>query len=292
VGRADVLECLTTRTELFGPSAIIRVRNASPGAATPVVSASARNVTTGVSVTFSPGDTNATSDDTWTVKYQAGTINFEQTYSGLTASSDVLTRYRAAGATQNGLNSSFFLFDFDTALTGALNYVTLAAYERNIGTDGAELAFMPIGLRTAGSAMPTTGSAQFRGATRGLYVSSAGELFGTTSALRMTANFESGAISGQTSNFKFQNGNGALATRTELLDFVFSGRIDQANARFSGTALTGSLSGGGIGISGTVEGTFNGPTSAPATEAALTYALGNAGSGAYMLGGGVMGRTP
>ena len=267
------------------------MRNAAPGAATPVVSATVRPVDPGVNVVIDPGATSATSDDTYTVNFQAGGVNFSQTYTGLTQASDVLTNYRRATATgSDGLESAFYIFDFDQALTGALNYVTLAAYERQVGTDGAELAFLPIGRRSI--SVPSTGTALFRGATRGLFVSGAGELFGTTSEVSLTANFGAGTVSGQANRFRFQNSSGALVTRPEVLDFIFNGSLNGTTASFGANAVGSPISTNGLGITGRVEGQFFGSTTGGPTEVGLTYALGNPSTGPYMLGGGVMGKLP
>lgn len=179
-------------------------------------------------------------------------------------------------------------------MSGALDFVQIAAYDRETSASGAEDAFIIFGRQTASADMPTTGGAQYAGSTRGIYVTGdTGTLYTTASDINLSANFASGAVSGQATNFKLMNGAGALVTRPEKLDFLYSGSIASGASTFSGTALSAFPSGsGGLGLTGGVQGAFFGATGQSPDEAGLAYQLGTPANGAFMSGGAALGRQP
>jgi hypothetical protein len=126
-------------------------------------------VSTPVEVVFDPGTTNATSDDSWTVRYKAGATNFEQSYTNLAPQSDLLGQFRTASAAQNGLSSRFTLYDTSAALTSALKYVSIASYQRTLPSGAQETFFMPIGQRTPSNLTYLGGTADYHERWLGLF---------------------------------------------------------------------------------------------------------------------------
>lgn len=274
-GSPGQIACLTTTTALTGPSASLTIVGTS-------TSSTLQNTTPGVSVTITPFSTPSTTDDAYVVSFVAGGVNYSQAFGITRAASDPLGAYR----TVNTATANFFVFDLNTALGGSLDYVQLAAYDRAVGGNGAELGFIAFGRQTAAADMPTTGTARFTGASRGVYISSGQDFFTTRSDVTMDANFGTGSVTGSASNFRFMTQNGVLATRSERPDFTFSASIAAGTPRFSGSATSA-----GLGISGGVEGAFFGGAGRTPEEAGFTYRLGTPGSGAFLYGGAVLGRS-
>lgn len=287
--------CVTTPTTYYGPSALITVTNANPGVANPVARARIDNTLSGVNVTVSPGATSFTSDDVYTVAYIANGVNYTQTFTGFIADEDGLGgKAKLAYGTQNGYGASLLVFDLSSSLSNTLDFVQLAAYDRTVSAIAAEDAFFVFGRQTLPADMPTNGSAQYAGATRGIYVTGdTGVLYRTASDVTLNANFASGAVSGLASNFKFMNGNGLLVARSEKLDFIYSGTIASGTSQFSGTAIsTLPGSAGGMGLTGAVQGAFFGAPGQSPEEAGFTYSLGVATNGPFMMGGAALGKKP
>ncbi|MDC7683983.1 hypothetical protein PQU92_11900 [Asticcacaulis sp. BYS171W] len=285
-------KCLTGKTYFNGPSTLIQVRNANPGSATPIAGTRIDNLSNMVHVMIDPGSSASESDDVYSVRYMIGGNSYERNFSVLVPVTNVLGTLKVA-LLADGSTDSFFLVDLDSALAGAADYVQLAAFSREVGSTGAELGFITFGRLTDAKDMPTTGSATYVGQTRGIYVTTTGEVFDTASAIDMTANFGTGKVTGLASNFKLMNGSGNLVTRPEKLDFLYSADINSGTATFSGTAFSAFPgSAGGLGITGQVEGAFFGPKDKPPAAAGLTYKLGVPVTGSFMSGGAVLGPKP
>ena len=288
--------CLATATTFSGPSTQVAVLNAHPGVASPIGSANIDNVLSGVSVTVDPGATSAASDDIYTVRYAAHGVNYTQAFTGAGASGPdgFGGQAKLVQGSQNGLDASFLVYDVSTVLSGALDFVQIAAYDRETSANGAEDAFIIFGRQTAPANMPTTGSAQYVGSTRGIYVTGdTGTLYTTASDITLSANFGTGAVSGQATSFKLMNSAGALVTRPEKLDFLYSGSIASGTSMFSGGALSAFPgSAGGLGLTGGVQGAFFGAAGQSPEEAGLVYQLGTPANGAFMSGGAALGRQP
>lgn len=285
-------KCLTGKTYFNGPSTLIQVRNANPGVATPIAGTRIDTVTANTYLMIDPKGTASESDDIYSVKYMNGGNVYERNFSLLRPVSNVLGSLKVA-AFADGYTDSFFLVDLDSVLAQAADYVQIAAFSREIVPTGAELAFITFGRLTDAKDMPTSGTASYAGQTRGIYVTSGGDVFDTASSIDMTANFGTGKISGLASNFKLMNSSGNLVTRSEKLDFLYSADINSGTATFSGTAISAfPTSAGGLGITGQVEGAFFGPKDAPPAAAGLTYKLGVPVTGSFMSGGAVLEPKP
>ncbi|MEM9964342.1 MAG: hypothetical protein AAGC58_03230, partial [Asticcacaulis sp.] len=177
-------------------------------------------------------------------------------------------------------------------LSGSLDFVQLASFERETSANTAEMAFIVYGRQTLAADMPTTGSAQFAGNGRGIYIPRGGGLLLTHNDIDMDANFATGKVSGAATNFRLVDaGTGNLVTRSEKLDFLYSGTINSGTSTFSGTAISAlPSSAGGLNITGQVEGAFFGPAGQAPDEAGLTYKLGTPITDAFMTGGAVLGK--
>ncbi|HVZ29706.1 MAG TPA: transferrin-binding protein-like solute binding protein [Asticcacaulis sp.] len=277
--------CMTGSTPFFGPSTEIAVTSA--GATTAI-----DNGSVSVNVTVNPGVTAATTDDIYTVSYNLHGVAYTQAFANPTAKTDALGNLSGTQSIQGGLIANFALFNVASALSGSLDYVQIAAYDRQtLAGAGAEDAFIVYGRQTAVADMPTSGTATYKGGTRGLYITTAGETFQTASDLTLSANFGTGAVSGSTANFRVINSAGTLTARNEDLNLSFNANIGAGSARFSGAAAsTLSTAAGGLGLTGTVEGTFYGAAGQAPDEAGLVYKLGTPISGNFMLGGAALGK--
>jgi hypothetical protein len=275
--------CLTVSGGFAGPSAQINVTSA--GATTGI-----DNSSSSVNVVVNPGATGATTDDSYTVKYNLHGTTYTQTFSNPAAKTDALGSLSGTQASQSGLIANFALFNVASALSGSLDYVQIAAYDRQT-VAGAEDAFIVYGRQTNPADMPTTGSATYKGGTRGLYITSAGETFQTSSDISMSANFASGAISGSTANFRVINSGGTMVSRNEDLNLSFNASITAGSPVFSGSASsTLSTAAGGLGLTGNVEGSFFGAAGQAPDEAGLVYKLGTPITGNFLIGGAALGK--
>ncbi len=244
-----------------------------------------------VNVVVNPGSTSATTDDSYTVKYNLHGTTYTQVFSNPVARTDALGNLAGTQVTSSGLVNNFALFNVASALSGSLDYVQIAAYDRSTLT-GAEDVFIVYGRQTSPADMPTSGSATYKGGTRGLYITTAGETLQTASDITMSTNFASGAISGSTANFRVMNiTTGALVARNEDLNFAFNANITSGSPVFSGTASSSLSTGaGGLGLSGNVEGAFFGAAGQAPDEAGLVYKLGTPLTTNFLMGGAALGK--
>lgn len=280
--------CFGALTRFHGPSTLLKVRNASPGQATPIASAWNNNLDTNVWLEVDPGVLAGVSDDRHRVHYKLNGTDYEQVFGELTPISDALGNYEAAIGADDSL---FVKFDLETSLSGSLDFVQLTSYERG-STNTAEMAFIVYGRQSISDEMPRYGGAEFVGSTRGIYIPKEGGLYLTHSDITLSAHFGNGTISGATSNFKLvSTETGNLVSRSEKLDFLYSGSIHVGKSTFSGTAISAlPSSAGGLNITGTVEGAFFGGHGLFPDEVGLTYKLGTPITDAFMTGGAVLGK--
>jgi len=291
--------CLERTATFFGPSAQLNRSNGNSGSNPdyPVPSyiraADIHNVQSGVNVKIDPGVNTAVPTDTYTITYviDGGRENFSRIFRvpAATAADGFGGQVKTASADDIFLTGTLSVYDVSSTLSRALDFVQIAAERHREVAQQEERSFIVFGRQTAPADMPTTGSAQFAGATRGAYVNG-DRLYATASDISLNANFATGAVSGRASNFQFQEWfTGAPTTTPESLDFRYSGSIASATSTFSGTATSET---GGLGLTGRVEGAFFGATGQAPDEAGLTYQLGTPESGIFMTGGAALGRQP
>lgn len=202
----------------------------------------------------------------------------DHNYSSFQASQDGLGRIRTgasvASSTAAADGSTLTLFDITNVLNGGLDYVQLGM----VPTSGqnAVTNYFALGPRLLGSSMPQTGTAEFKGGTRGSYTSAAGARYQTAGDVSLTANFGVDSVEGSASNFKFLNASGAVVTAPADLDFDFVGRISVSTISAVAT---------GQNMSGAIRGAFYGEPSGPPVEAGVTYFL-TGPDGSSMIGAG------
>jgi hypothetical protein len=244
-----------------------------------------------ISVTIDRGATSATSDDTYRIRYSEHFLSLDQTFTNLRPGSDAISTYLATNNTAAN-STNLFVFDLAATFGQTFDHVSLLQFIRESSTGfAAQTGFIAYGEKTNSSDIPTTGNATYAGGAQGYLVRSNSARYLTKHDLAMTANFATGAVSGSTSNFQFL-GTSGLATPSFNPNFTFQGSL--SGGIFSGSAQSVT---GGLGLTGEIDGAFFGPPAtagAPPREAALSYALGsvNTGDGTYMLGTGVLKRTP
>jgi hypothetical protein len=222
----------------------------------------------GASVTVSPGATSATTDDGYAVNYSVPLSGFSyaQSFSGLVSGADALGSFRR---TSGAGGEAFSLYDFGSTLGGSLDYVQLGGFTRQQGTANPAYCYFAYGRETLPAAMPTAGTVTFLGRSRG-HGSSGLALFESASAITMTVNFATGAITGEMSGFQTQN---FPVANPQALDLQFSGSIVPGTSHFRGTAQ--SAASGGIGLRGDFTGAFLSADGAAPDEVGLAYDLSN-----------------
>lgn len=225
--------------------------------------------------------TSETGDDLYAFRNTGGVAVVDRFYTNPQSQNDGLGPVRIAanvvrdisGAYVPGDSSTLTLYDVTSVLQGGLDYVQLGRVSPN-PANGA-YTYFAVGQTPTAVVMPTAGSAQYEGGTRGEYISAAGVSYRTASDLSLTANFGTGAVTGSASNFRMIDSNGATASAPYSLNFNFSGDI--SGSTFSGTA-------NGAAMTGAVNGAFYGAGSP--TEAALGYSLNETGGGGKLVGVG------
>jgi hypothetical protein len=232
--------------------------------------------------TINVGDRTVVEDDVYVLNtYVSATDSYiEHNYSDFQASQDQLGRVRTgvsvASPTAAADGSSLTLYDITDVLNGGLDYVQLGQFTP-ADTSGVS-SYFALGARLLGSSMPHTGTAEFKGGTRGSYISASGARYETAGDVSLTADFGTGAIDGSASDFRFVDSGGASVAAPADLHFEFHGRISVAT--FGGVAT-------GQNMSGSVGGAFYGEPSGPPVEAGMVYRLGGT-DGSFMNGVGGM----
>lgn len=225
--------------------------------------------------------TSQTSDDIYTFRNLAGVAVVDKYYTDLQSRTDALGNVRVAtnvvrnisGDFVPGDSSTLTLYDITSVLQGGLDYVQLGRISPN-PANGA-YTYFAVGQTPSATIMPTTGTAQYQGGTRGEYINGAGVSYATASDLSLTANFGAGSVTGSASNFRMIDANNASVTPPFNLNFNISATL--SGASFSGSA-TGSA------MTGSVDGAFYGAGSP--TEAAIGFSLNETGGGGKLVGVG------
>lgn len=204
--------------------------------------------------------------------------SFDLTFAGVdfTGSSTVIGNFtEVQGATTERLTILFpdvGADPFNWASYGIWSTLTVEFPSGDELFDGGALSF---GVLTPLSGMPTTGTANYStGFMNGLYVNAARNNFSLSGAANMSANFGTGAITGQ-----FTSINAVpLGANSPLTPF---GNIN-FNATLSGNNFSGGATSAGTGqsLNGPLQGSFYGPT---AQEAGGTFFI--TGGNEHAVGG-------
>ncbi len=269
--------CSTTPTALSCQSGSLRVEGPQVG----VRSDGAPTNSAFEMFTIDRRGTSQTSDDRYAFRNLAGAAVINKLYTNPEARTDALGNVRVAtnvalnisGDLVPGDGSTLTLYDITSVLQGGLDYVQLGRISPN-PANGA-YTYFAVGQAPSVAIMPTTGSAQYQGGTRGEYINGAGVSYATASDLSLTANFGTGAVTGSASNFRMIDANNASVTPPYNLNFSMSATI-------SGTSFSGSATGSAM--TGSVDGAFYGASSP--TEAGIGFSLNETGGGAKLVGVG------
>lgn len=293
LGPRPFLTPMTTVTAGRGPSVMVRAANVGifgpRGAGSSVAASTLLNVSPNVSAGFQPGTSMDFRDDVFSLNYNVNgvTINESWSYFAQPSYTNFGTIYETMkGTPLYDYDHHNIGFDLGTSLAGALDNVFLIAVAGDTFSTSQNYGFVVFGTQTAPGDMPTTGTAAFRGNTRGVYLDGAGQFFRTDSQVTMNANFATGAVSGQATNFR-SLGDYFPGSSPNLLDFGFSGSIASGSSTFGATA---SSAAGGLGLTGRVEGAFYGAAGVAPDEAGFAYQLGAPGGGSFMAGAAIMKR--
>ena len=281
-----------------GPSVMISASNVgifgARGAGSSVTASTLLNVDPNVSASFNPGATSGFADDQWSINYNLNGVTIMGPFSfgampSYTGFGTIYESFLAANGATNGTHHVYHHnigFDLSDSLAGALDNVFLVSVQGNLFDKNQNNGFVVFGTQTAAANMPTSGSATFKGNTRGVYLDAVGNLYNTDSKLTMDANFATGAVSGAATDFR-SSGDFFTGQTSDKLDFNFNASINSGTSTFSGTAASAA---GGVGLTGHVEGAFYGAPGVAPDEAGIAYQLGNPGGGAFMAGGGIMAK--
>ncbi|MBN1006996.1 transferrin-binding protein-like solute binding protein [Amphritea pacifica] len=154
------------------------------------------------------------------------------------------------------------------------DYQTLGTWvtETTTGSGASgRLGSISVGSRTDGSAVPTTGTATFTGATSGFYIDSAGTLFYVLGNTSINADFANRSLAFTTSNNNTVNINTEVASVNSDLNLSGTLTYSAGSNNFSGSVT-------GTGLTGSASGYFYGPS---AEEAGGTFALTGGGVEIY-----------
>ncbi len=151
------------------------------------------------------------------------------------------------------------------------SYVTLGVWNSSDASSTQDVSFgaMVFGIETAGSSMPSTGSATYNGMTLGT-LDQGNRAYRLTGDVQIDVNFASNSVNGAFSNMMKED----LLTSgvSNWRDFAAVGNIGAGTSLFSGTSTTndGQLNGG-------FSGGFFGPVSGSPQEVGGTWSLAGVG---------------
>lgn len=264
----SALSCQPGSIQVVGPQVGVRVDGAPTNAAFSLFTIDRRG-------------TSDTSDDVYSFRNLDGASVIDKHYTNPQSRNDGLGSVRVAtnvvrdinGAFVPGDSSTLTLYDITSVLQGGLDYVQLGRVSPN--PVGGAYTYFAVGQVPAAILMPSTGSAQYEGGTRGQYVDGAGVSYATASDLSLTANFGTGVVTGSASNFRMIDANKVSSSPPHSLNFNINATI--AGSSFSGTAT-------GAAMTGSVAGAFYGPGTP--TEAAIGFSLNETGGGGKLVGVG------
>lgn len=222
-------------------------------------------------------------------------------YPTLQSSFDGFSTVRTGTAawTTSGQPVTLTIFELPTVLGGGLDYLQVSRMSGaltpfgNTGTAYSVSGVSSFNSGPPGITLPTSGSATYRGETRGDYIDAAGNTYSTASKIELVAYFGQSSIAGSATNFWGRDSAGVVAKLPDALDFNFNATIAVSTGPngfqwqgFSGVASN-------AGMNGPIQGFFYGRQNGPPVEIGLTYGLSsNNGSQATLYGAGGLSTTP
>jgi hypothetical protein len=290
--KPNALSCASrTNVQLAGAYHLRQTRPGFPGG---VLTETGVGLVAPLMVLFSSGAPTTGGDETITVGSSL-TSATKKTFDGpLVGGSDALGGYETRDL---GGGQSLRLYNFNQGSTAPLDYVLLyrfdGVYEPTNATTGAKESYAETMYGAYGqlAAPPRIGqyqgTATYAGQTRGV-VNVGGTELQTQGALNLSLNFTAGVLSGRTSNTKVLNANGVVGAPTSPLDFVFRAEMSHWNGLAATASFTARAEGapdGDQSLRGQVSGAFFGPSNGKIEEVGLTYALANATTSIYGVGG-------
>lgn len=227
--------------------------------------------------------TPSRTDDIYDFGNLGGVAVVYKTYTNLTVGSDGLGNTRTgsnvvrdvSGEFRAGDGSKMTLFDIENTLRVGLDYVQLGRLSS--GANNAIHTYFAVGRTNPVVVLPTTGTGQYAGGTRGSYITGAGTHYNTASDLSMSVDFVTSRVTGSTSNFRMTDDLGALVAAPDGLSFTIT--ADVYGTRVIGTTRSSTMS-------GWIDGRFYGAPSGAPTEVGFTYGLEEASGGGRMIGVG------
>jgi hypothetical protein len=162
------------------------------------------------------------------------------------------------------------------------NYQTFGVWATGAGTGSGTYGAISVGAETAGSAIPTTGTATYSGYSAGRYVNSAGDYWFTGSTMTAATNFNTRSIAFATSGTQMTSD---LRTVTNNANLNLTGSLSYASAT---NQISGPVTSTG-GLTGTVNGRFYGPT---AQEIGGTFSLTSGSNALEGYAGAFGGKKP
>jgi hypothetical protein len=154
------------------------------------------------------------------------------------------------------------------------SYVTLGVWNSDTASSTQDITFgaLAFGIETAGSSMPSTGSATYNGMTLGT-LDAGNRAYRLTGDVQIDVNFASGSVNGAFSNMRQED----LLTSgvSNWRDFTAIGNISAGSSLFSGTATTNDSA-----LTGGFAGGFYGPVVGAPREVGGTWSLSGSGESA------------
>lgn len=230
----------------------------------------------GTTSNISYGEKNQTAGDT--IAFDDSTNGFDLSVS---QSGVVFNQSFAASDIDTGASDGSFRVysnaggDFILLIPGdptyGQSYVTLGVWNSSDASSTQDVSFgaLAFGVETAGSSMPTTGSATYDGMTLGT-LDSGSRAYRLTGDVQIDVNFGNGSVNGAFSNMMKED----LLTSgvSNWRDFAAVGNIGAGTSLFSGTSTTNDEQ-----LNGGFSGGFFGPVSGSPAEVGGTWSLAGVG---------------
>ncbi len=197
---------------------------------------------------------------------QNGTVTWDENSGDLIDDTDPLAVVAASGSNQS------MLFTVNPVAL-SWDYQTFGTWQTGIMTGSGQIGAVSLGAPTAGSAIPTSGTASFTGAAMGIYVDVAGAQYLAGGDLTVNADFVGRSLTFATTNSEKLNLLTSASSLAPNLDL--SGTLNYAAGV---NTFTGSLTAAG-GMTGQTEGRFYGPN---AEELGGVFSVSGAGTESYI----------
>jgi hypothetical protein len=169
------------------------------------------------------------------------------------------------------------------------NYQSFGVWATGATTGSGTFGAMSIGAETAGSAIPTSGSATYSGYTGGRYVNSDGDYWYTSSTMTAATNFNTRSIAFATSGTQMTS-DLRTATNNANLNLTGTLRYAAATNQITGSVRNSPSVASSVGsLAGTVNGRFYGPT---AQEIGGTFSLTSGSNALEGYAGAFGGKKP